>query len=198
MQSTRLHELNALVERVLCILAVVVGAYRTISQTDRLDHSAVLHLVPWGLSMRRALVKSTLAFTVAIVLAGCSGSSGPQITGLVMLDGSPLADAELLFEKRDKEGVGKFGARCNAEGKFEVPNIPGRNIAPGKYVVLITKWVDKKGKITEPAEIDQLRAAGLARNIVPDKYGDAASSPLSAEIKEGKNELPKFELVKGK
>jgi hypothetical protein len=148
--------------------------------------------------MRRALAEFTLVFTVAIALAGCSGGGGNQISGLVVLDGSPLADAELLFEKRDKEGVGKFNAKTNAEGKFEVPNIAGRTIAPGKYQVLITKWVDKKGKITAPEEVDQLRAAGNARNIVPEKYSDPAFTPLVAEIKEGKTELPKFELVKGK
>ena len=148
--------------------------------------------------MRRAAAAGILGVTVMIG-AGCTGGGSTQISGKVKLDGSPLPDAELLFEKRDKDGVGKFDAKTDSEGKFQVPHIPGRVIPPGTYQVMITKWVDKKGKVTAPEEIEQLRAAGNAKNIVPEKYGDPASSPLKAEIKEGTTEVPLFDLTsKGK
>jgi hypothetical protein len=144
--------------------------------------------------MSRRVLGSALALSLVVLVAGCPAATNSPVTGKMTLDGTPLAGAEIEFEKRDKEGVGKFSARSDAEGKFKVAQIAGRTIAPGTYQVLVTKWVDPKGKITEQGEIDQLRAAGLAKNVVPEKYADTASTPLKADIKAGSNELAPFDL----
>jgi hypothetical protein len=149
--------------------------------------------------MRRGIAAVIPTFLVVFVAVGCGGGGGSQITGKITLDGSPLADADIEFEKRDKEGVAKFNAKSDAEGKFKVPVVPGRVIRPGTYQVMVTKWVDKKGKAVPPEDIEQIKAAGTAKNILPEKYSDPTSSPLKAEIKEGKTEVPTLELAsKGK
>src|SRR5262245_29580879 len=114
--------------------------------------------------MLRCLAVSAFAVVFACTVTGCTPAGSPPITGSVMLDGSPLTEADVDFEKRDKEGVGKFAAKTDAEGKFKVPSVPGRQIKPGTYQVLITKWVDKKGKVTPPEEIEMLKASGNAKN----------------------------------
>jgi hypothetical protein len=148
--------------------------------------------------MRRRLARLALPSAVVLIIAGCSGG-GNRVTGKVLLDGNPLAGAEVRFEKGGKAGADKFVARTDEEGKFEIVPIGGRSIEPGKYVVLISKYVDKTGKQTAPEEVEQLRAAGTAKNIVPEKYNDPSSPNLTAEVKEGKTELAPFDLkTKGK
>ena len=130
-------------------------------------------------------------------LAGCS-KSGNVVKGKVTLDGTPVENAQIEFEKGGKEAAGKFHAKTNAEGKFELLPFGANSIQPGTYNVFISKWADPKGKITDPGEIDQLRAAGLAKNVIPEKYGDTTSAVLTAKINEGVTELPAFELVSTK
>lgn len=144
--------------------------------------------------MLRSLTAILCTIPLAFFVAGCSPASSPPITGKVTLDGSPLTHADVEFEKRDKEGVAKFAAKTDAEGKFTVPSIPGRTVAPGTYQVMVTKWVDGKGKETPPEEVEMLKASGKAKNIVPAKYSDTASTPLKADIKSGANDLPPFDI----
>jgi hypothetical protein len=144
--------------------------------------------------MLRSLTAILFAIPLAFAVAGCTPAGSPPITGKVTLDGSPLTHADVEFEKRDKEGVAKFAAKTDAEGKFKVPSVPGRTIAPGTYQVLVTKWVDAKGKETDPENVEMLKASGNAKNIVPAKYSDPAFSPLKAEIKSGANELQPFDI----
>ncbi len=149
--------------------------------------------------MPRGLVALTFVCALLLMSAGCGRGSGSRATGKVLLNGQPLADAEVLFEMKSKEGAAKYVARSDAEGKFAVVPPGGKAIIPGTYRVAITKWVDKKGKVTDPAEIDQLRAAGMAKNVVPDQYSDFATTPLTAQLQDGKTELPPFDIkAKGK
>jgi hypothetical protein len=148
--------------------------------------------------MPRCLARNFLALSLVFAAIGCSGSSGPRITGKVMLDGAPLADAEVLFEKREKEGGSNSGAKTNADGKLQVVTM-GKPVVAGTYLVAVSKYVDKKGKVLDPGEIQQLRMAGLAKNIVPDKFTNPMTSDLKVELKQGDFEIPPFDLKsKGK
>jgi hypothetical protein len=134
---------------------------------------------------------SLLAFA-----AGCGGG-GPGVKGQVFLDDKPLANAEVVLTApaREKKGPPKdFHGKTDAEGNFAIRGHGNKPIPPGKYQVLISKFVDKKGK--EPSEEDypQLKASDALVNMLPAKYGDPGSSDFYAEIKEGENVLPPFKL----
>jgi hypothetical protein len=146
------------------------------------------------------LVLGALAVALALMTTGCSGGgSKPKITGKVMMDGSPLADAELSFTKQQKGAGPKLLARTDSEGKYQVIVYGTQPIEPGTYRVSIDKWVDKKGQVTDPGELTQLKMAGMAKNLVPSPYSDPDLSPLKAELKPESMEIPPFDIkTKGK
>src|SRR5262245_19412200 len=153
---------------------------------------------------RQYLVLFAPAALLALNLAGCSGASGPKVSGTVYLDDKPLADARVLFEGRPdvKAGAtattGGYGTKTDANGNFVLGPDPrtGKPIPPGNYVVLISKVVDKKGKVVDPEELPQLEAAGQVTHLVPARYRDEQDPVLTAIIKESDTALPPFKLTK--
>ena len=123
-----------------------------------------------------------------VILAGCSGGggSGHRVKGQVLLDGKAVSDAHVVFE-----GDGGNTAVTNAEGKFEFTGAtPFTTLKPGKYRVMISKYVDiKTGNTPDKEDLEQLKAAGTIKNLVPAKYSDLEMDVLTADIKEGANDL---------
>jgi hypothetical protein len=127
---------------------------------------------------------------------GCGGG-GPGVRGQVLLDDQPLANAEVVLTStaREKKGPPRdFHGKTDAGGNFVIRGHGDKPIPPGKYQILITKYVDKKGR--EPSEEDypQLKASDALVNMLPARYGDRGSSDFYAEIKAGENVLPPFKL----
>jgi hypothetical protein len=111
------------------------------------------------------------------------------VKGQVLLDGQPVAGARVTFE-----GKGGNTIVTDNEGKFFLEGKTFTIVQPGKYVILVTKFVDKDGKALPPEEYDQAVASNQAVNSLPEKYSGPEANPLSAEIKDGVNELKPFEL----
>ena len=137
---------------------------------------------------------STLFFAIGgliLVLAGCSGGTvGPKVKGQVLLDGKGVARAHVMFH-----GKGGTTTFTDDEGNFFLDGTTYKSVQPGKYVVRITKYVDKKsGQPVDAEDYGMLVASGKIKNILPDKYGAEEENPLVADIKEGLNELPPFQL----
>jgi hypothetical protein len=136
------------------------------------------------------------------LLCGC-GSRPPVIKGTVTLDGSPLVGADVQFVKDGSGNQETASCTTGPDGSFEVRprSRGGMTLTPGKYIVLITKLVDKKGNVPPPDDPSrdpgQMAAAGQLHNALPSRYSDPAFPQLHAEIKPGSNVLPPFEL-KGK
>jgi hypothetical protein len=128
-----------------------------------------------------------------LTAAGCFGG-GTKVTGAVNLDGRPLAEAKVLFVPKTNRKLPSSFTRTDAEGRFRLDRHCGQPLRPGKYAVLITKYVDKTGKVPDTEEADQPDASGELRNLVPARYNDADRSPLVVDIKEGENALPTFDL----
>jgi hypothetical protein len=133
-----------------------------------------------------------LLFTSVIILVpGCSsGNVGPSVKGQVLLDNKPVAGARVAFH-------GKGGAQTvtDQDGKFFLDGTAFKSVQPGKYIVRITKYVDKKtGKVPETDDLDNKIAAGEVKNELPAHYGAAEENPLIADISAGANELKPFEL----
>jgi hypothetical protein len=128
---------------------------------------------------------------VFLALAGCAGG-GPTVTGVIHMDGAPLADAEVELVPYDRsESLGGDIGRTDSAGRFEIkPDKRKAPLNPGKYAILVSKWVDAKGQPLSPEEAPMQKMAGTARNLVPEQYNNPQHlSPLSAEIKAGKNDL---------
>jgi hypothetical protein len=119
---------------------------------------------------------------VFLTLLGCSGGSGSSITGVVTLDGQPLPDAEVEFIPFDRsQGLGSDLVRTDSAGRFEIKPHPRKaGLKPGKYSVMVSKWIDPKTKQPlAPEDVGMQKAAGTAANIVPLKYNKAR--PFAAE-----------------
>ena len=112
-----------------------------------------------------------LGLTLSLV-GGCGKAEAPQafVTGTVMMDGTPLDGARLVFAP--ESGV-YCGAVTDDAGHYELlakSGTPG--VPPGKYAVSIS--TDLNGTHTPGAE------------RVPPKYN--SYSTLSAEVEAGTNE----------
>jgi len=127
-----------------------------------------------------------------LFLSGCS-ARGSKITGLVTLDGKALPQASLSFVPAEEGLTGINSARTNDEGKFEVlPNPKTKlTLRPGKYIVYVSKLVDKSGNLPPPEDAAQLEASGALRQAVPLKYTSHPDIPpqIKVEIKKGDTDL---------
>lgn len=138
------------------------------------------------------------ALLLALTMAGCGATSDAPatfpVTGVVTLDGQPVAGADVAFlpAASDTEAAPAQAVTDDA-GHFEVATLfdQGRTsrqgMKLGTYVVQITK--------TERPP----PAAGLSqapKNVLPRKYASAATSGLNATVTaDGENELT-FSLTK--
>jgi hypothetical protein len=126
-----------------------------------------------------------LAFiAMTMTAAGCAkNGAGPEtvpVTGKVMLDGVPIAQAVVsLTPAADAAGSVPAQATTNESGEFEVYSAfdQGRTtqagMVPGDYAVTVTKLE------SIPAQAQLTRAP---KNLLPKQYESAASSGLTATI----------------
>src|SRR5262245_29238212 len=131
---------------------------------------------------------ATLCFFIAgcMALLGCGSSTAyPRIKGQVLLDSQPVAEARVEFQ-----GKGGQSTVTDKDGKFEFDGSSAYlTVKPGTYKVTVTKFVDLKGQPLAPEDVEMQKAAGQVKHGLPAKYAEAATTDLTAEIKEGKNEL---------
>lgn len=127
-------------------------------------------------SMARIVVAACLS---AWALAGC-GRGGPEVlpvSGVVNLDGTPLADAAVMFSGAD--GKQPVTARTDSTGKFSLSARPGSNSVA----------VAKGTPGAAPAPGDGLMPAGKVapppKSAVPAKYADFRTSTLKVDVKKG-------------
>jgi hypothetical protein len=137
---------------------------------------------------------------IAAVSMGCGGDGLQRapITGIVTVEGAPIAGASLQFiPKGATPGEGALGI-SNAEGKFEV--ISSRRgdegIPPGEYTVMVSLLADPDGTPLAP---DAMQADHpFAQETVPAPYS-GMDSPLTVTITEAggevKVEIPKKLLI---
>src|SRR5947209_18127741 len=102
-------------------------------------------MVRMSLTMRTRslLLFVALPVLLAVGLTGCFGGGG-TIEGEVKLDGKPLADADVRIEGDATSKLAGFSGKTDENGKFVIR--AKSTIPEGKYRVMISKYVDKKGK----------------------------------------------------
>ncbi len=144
--------------------------------------------------------KGFLWAVLAAVSVGCGGATGPKapqfkgdtipITGIVTLDGNPLADASVTFNFDGTPPVGfiSAGGKSDSSGKYVARSAGGKEGIPiGRYKVTVSCLVTKNGTPfrEDPAsgmDAEQLKLAGGLKEMVPVKYTDIAKTPLTIEI----------------
>jgi hypothetical protein len=123
--------------------------------------------------------------------AGCSGSKQPPVypvRGQVLLNGKPLAQAIVTFHH---QGSGPEApapsAQTDSEGRYTLTSYQNGDGAPeGDYAVSLVCF--RTRELRKGSDED------TARNIVPVRYANAATSRLTAKVAAGKNELPPLQV----
>jgi hypothetical protein len=115
--------------------------------------------------------------------AGCnsSGLDLAPVTGVVTLDGQPVADAGLYFTPVDaKQGPPAVGT-TDAEGVFSMITANQEGAVVGEHRVAVSK--------DESTAIPQSRGFPLykLKHHIPEKYGDGSTSGLTATVVDDDN-----------
>lgn len=113
-------------------------------------------------------------------MAGCSQSDTVPVTGVVMFNGQPAAEADVMFNPK----TGRIATGVtDANGRFKLATFkPDDGALPGDYVVTLGEYypADKPPKMT----------SGPLPSRFPAKYGNPNTSPLTAHVARGqKNEF---------
>lgn len=167
-----------------------------------------------------------LLLIVTIRACACNGDRRPagiRVSGVVTLDGKPLADAFVTFHPHSGRGAG-FGT-TDGRGRFRLmSHESGDGILPGDYRVTVTRFVDKSEPLPADARQRASRDApppvpkqkpkpGATRstsspppsppppspppkplNEVPERYASPETSGLEATVQRGKRAF-QFDLT---
>jgi hypothetical protein len=121
----------------------------------------------------------------AVILAGGCGQPQTVLTGLVTLDGKPIAGANLEFFPIN--GVGRVSVtETDASGRFRV------TVAPSALSVTVIA-IEVVGKIPDPAFPGSM--IDDARDVFPQEYASHETTPLTAEPVEGQTTTIDFPLT---
>jgi hypothetical protein len=121
----------------------------------------------------------SLILVIVTGTLGCGGSKDDpklgQVSGVVTLDGAPVANAAILFQPpQGRPSTGK----TDANGRYELTySIHSKGALLGHHTVTITDSDD-----------DDDSSGARSKTKIPSIYS-SKSSPLSAEINPGENEV---------
>ena len=151
-----------------------------------------------------ALLLWTCLVPLVLFVGGCSGRKGPKVEyveGIVTLDGSPVEGASVGYSPVDRKVGLPAGGKTDAAGRYELTAVrggkPRAGTAIGDYAISITKvefvppeepqppppawWNPSMGPKPPPI-----------RSVIPEAYGESATSGLRATLKAGQNTGPEF------
>lgn len=119
---------------------------------------------------------------VPFLIACSQDSTIGEVSGVITLDGTPLAGA-IIFFKPNEGGTTAFG-RTDDEGRYQLVATGSREgTVPGTNTVRITTRLESSGERGE---------SYWTPEKVPARYNE--ESTLQAEVKPGRNEL-NFDLT---
>lgn len=143
-----------------------------------------------------------LGITALLVLPGCGGSKFElvPVTGIVKMDGKPLANAVVSFQPHAAEdsmdsGPGSSGV-SDESGKFTLATqTPERDpgAVPGKHTIRISMKTGARGKaIEEPTDIASDEDAQPVFEGIPMKYN--LKSELTFQVPAEGTDAANFDL----
>lgn len=119
------------------------------------------------------LLSLTLITSIGLCSAGCGSAEGlGQVTGVVKLDGKPLAEASVEFTPKNGKGMTSYGRTDSNGNYYMMASRTAKGAAVGSNKVKISTYevIDNSHSIPEK---------------VPTKYNSA--SELEADVKSGSN-----------
>jgi len=129
---------------------------------------------------------------VCVVTAGCGDKPDlpptARVSGLVMIDGQPLARGIVQFVPDTAQGTeGPSGVGyVDEEGRYEISTAGVRGAIVGHHKI----------SVKAEADYDETQIS-MGPSLIPRRYNNPDASGLTAEVKEGeKNEIP-LELHSG-
>jgi hypothetical protein len=159
---------------------------------------------------RRPAGLGAIVVMLAVAAWGCSRAGPPvvYVEGVVLLDGKPVEGATVGFSPGDR-GLPAVGC-TDEEGRFELTSTgggrPAAGAAVGDYGVVISKQVVEGAVQEVPAQEsdrppEKWQGADPSRPplpprvvyLIPQAYGDVATSGLAVDVKPGSNAF-RFEL----
>lgn len=168
----------------------------------------------WAAIRRFAAVALSL-----VLLAGCQGGGTTldtvPVTGTVTLSGSPVVGATVTFSPKGEGGRAAF-ATTDANGQYTLTTVTaGDGAMVGSYGVAIAKTEQaaaanvQGGAVGEmsPEQLDAVYEAARSeieggpdadtgpKELLPVRYKDAATSGLTAEVKDGEDNDFDFDLT---
>lgn len=132
----------------------------------------------------RALAAGLIAAGL-IGVCGCSKDSYSNVTGVVLLDGTPLPEASVAFVPEDPSGEGATGY-TDENGRFTMTSSRTTGVKPGLYKVRIEALADKP----EPSK-------GMGQ-IMQEKYGGGGGGVSTKDLTKGGTDAYKAQTKEGK
>lgn len=134
-----------------------------------------------------------LALLVGLCLAGCGGGDGVErlpvhpVKGAIVLDGKPLANAQVAFHPKNPtdQRAKVASATTDAEGKFQLTTYDANDGAvAGEFVVTVQQFqLVEEGSGFAPGP-----------NVLSPKIALPTSSDIVLKVAEGPNELQPIEV----
>jgi hypothetical protein len=136
----------------------------------------------------------------ALAIQGCGGAGKPPepkldlvpVTGVVTLDGKPLADATVsfLFDGKPPEGFDASGCKTDSFGKFIVMTGSKPGTVPGRYKIVVSRLVSPDGSPvkSDPStgfDMQMRKMGGELKELVPERYSNLEKTELSAVVAAG-------------
>jgi len=113
-------------------------------------------------------------------------------SGQVLLDGQPVANAQVTLHPLGKKGpkAVRPTGQAGPGGKFQLSTYSREDGAPaGEYAVTVQLWLSNATSTSEEGD------ESYSSNQLPPRYGKPTTSGLKVRIQEGQNELPAFRLT---
>lgn len=135
--------------------------------------------------------------------AGCGKNSGgpalTPVTGVVMLDGKPLADAKLTFYLTGPAvpGFSASVGTTDETGKYQLTSRGKPGAVAGVFKVTISRIVSANGAAVKPEEgmdMQQLAMQGQAKESLPAEFSDFDRTTLTMTVEPGRAEGYDFNL----
>jgi hypothetical protein len=130
--------------------------------------------------------RAVLAIALLASLVGCGGPTYLPVSGVVLLDGTPVADAGVMFWP--VEGGANASGTTDVAGQFRLATTNTPGVLPGQYRVTITKKAFSGVSKLGLADAKNIRV----KWITPQRYSKIETSGLKASVSRDQS---KFEFT---
>ncbi len=138
---------------------------------------------------------------LGLILVGCRGGAGPTypptipVTGVVTLNGEPVAGATVILVSGDAKGFGASGT-TDESGKFFVKTFfdathEAKGAVEGDYQITVTKIEAAaapeipKTMEEQASKSNQMMKMQPPKSLLPTAYGKPSSSGLKVTVEAG-------------